>query len=203
MNASESEIKVVSQITFVPKPPPKKQKTLDWFRSTKKNEKHVSPTPSVTKSEPCSSKKNPKQHNVSTSNKLIVNVSTVEIWKSELTKYNVSEWLLYDSDSNGKARNLRCKFCIKYEHKICGLPNFSDIFIKGSQNYKKSAVEDHAKNKGDNPKHPHTVAYKLYLEESNVELETRSQMLAAAGGNATIATLCHVLRNFHLKISSA
>ena len=41
------------------------------------------------------------------------------------------------------------------------------------------------KNNSGNPKHPHTVAYKLFLEESNVKLETRSQMLAASGGNST------------------
>ena len=90
-----------------------------------------------------------------------VTPSMVEKWKAELFELNVAEWLLFDSDANGKARNLRCKFCIQFEDKICDLPNFSDIFIHGSRNYKKYRVEDHAKNKNKDPKHPRIVAYKL------------------------------------------
>ena len=71
-----------------------------------------------------------------------------------------------------------------FEHKIREFPNFSDIFIKGSQNYRKSAVEDHAKNKGGNPKHPHSVAYKLYLEgQKSIDLEERSQTLSSGKMN--------------------
>ena len=112
----------------------------------------------------------------------------------------MSDWLIYDTDANGKARNLRCKFVIQYEHKICGLLNFGDIFIKGSQNYKNSAVVVHAKNNSGNPKHPHTVACKLFLEESNLKLETRSQMLAASGGNSTNSDIVSSFKNFHLMI---
>lgn len=105
---SEIDVEVVSQVSFFTKPPPKKQKIIDWFstKSTKKNDENVSRTPSVTKGVvPCGTKKNPKQHNANSSigNKQTVSVATVEKWKSELTMYNVSEWLLYDTDSCGKA----------------------------------------------------------------------------------------------------
>ena len=56
------------------------------------------------------------------------------------------------------------------------------IFLSGSQNYKKSAVVDHAKNKNNEPLHPHTVAYKLFLETSKMSLETKSKLLATSGG---------------------
>ena len=60
------------------------------------------------------------------------------------------------------------------------MPNFSDNFIHGSINYKKSVVEDHAK-KSNNPNHPHTVAYKLYLGASDMSLQAGSQKLAKSG----------------------
>ena len=47
-----------------------------------------------------------------------------------------------------------------FQDRIKDLPNFLDIFIHGSTNYLKSAVEDHARRKMGDPKHPHTVAYK-------------------------------------------
>ena len=76
-----------------------------------------------------------------------VSVSTVENWKSELSDLNVAEWLTYDVDSDGKAKNLKCKYCIMFQDAIKDLPNFSDIFIHGSTNYRKSGVEHHARNK--------------------------------------------------------
>ena len=94
----------------------------------------------------------------------------------------MAEWLQFDRDAKGKARNLRWKFCIQFNPKISSLPNFTDIFIKGSQNYKKSAVVDHAKNKNNEPLHPHTVAYKLFLETSKMSLATKSKFLASSGG---------------------
>ena len=100
-----------------------------------------------------------------------------------MTDYNVAEWLLYDV-VDGKARNLKCKFCIMFEDKIKDLPNFSNIFVKGSQNYKKCVVESHVKNKTNDPRHPHTVAYNLYLKECQVALEQRSELLAKSGGHA-------------------
>ena len=89
----------------------------------------------------------------------------------------------YETDSQGKARNLKCKFCVMFSEKIRDLPNFSDIFIKGSQNYKKSAVEDHAKNKSGNPKHPHTLAYKLYLDSQDVGLDEKANTLSSGSAN--------------------
>ena len=71
-----------------------------------------------------------------------------------------------------------------FEPKIQEFPNFSDIWIKGSQNYRKSAVEEHAKNKSGNPKHPHSMAYKLYLEsQKSFDLEERSQTLSSGKAN--------------------
>ena len=66
------------------------------------------------------------------------------------------------------------------------LPNFSDILIHGFRNYKKSVVEDHAKNKNIDPTHPHAVAYKLYWETNNKSIEKRAQILAASDGKFNI-----------------
>ena len=90
---------------------------------------------------------------------------------------NVSEWLEYDIDSKGIATHLKCKVCAMLEDRIKDLPNFSDIFIKGSRNFKKSAVQDHAQRKAKDPKHPHSVAYKLYIESQGVGLADHSKIL--------------------------
>jgi hypothetical protein len=112
-------------------------------------------------------KRNPKQHGnigASGSNEVrTVTASTVEKWKSDLSEYSAAEWLTYNVDAAGKARNLRCKFCIVFEDKTKGLPNYSDIYIKGSTNYRVSAVKDHAKNSNGDPQHPHTMAYNNFL----------------------------------------
>ena len=68
--------------------------------------------------------KNPKQHStcsvVNTKQEHIVTPSTVEKCKSKLSELNVAEWLLFDRDANGKAQNLRCKFCnLKTKFVIC------------------------------------------------------------------------------------
>ena len=77
----------------------------------------------------------------------------------------------------GKLRtwNAYIAWCFKTRLKIC--PTFQ-IFIQGSTNYHKSAVDDHARSKKSDPKHPHTVAYKKYLSIKNVELKFRSKTLA-------------------------
>ena len=123
---------------------------------------------------------------VDTKQERTVTPSTVEKWKSELSELNMEEWLLFDSDANGKVRNLRCKFCIQFEDKICDLPNFSDILIHGFRNYKKPVVEDNAKNKNTGPMHPRIFAYKLYLEASNKSIEKRSQILVTSDGQVNI-----------------
>ena len=58
------------------------------------------------------------------------------------------------------------------------------FFIKGAQNYKRSAIVDHAKNKNNKPLLPHTVAFKLFLETSKMSLETKSKLLATSGGKS-------------------
>ena len=54
-------------------------------------------------------------------------------WKTEYS------WL--EIDVNG----MKCKVCKKWEAKISSVKNFSDAFLKGSTNYRKSNVSDHAK----------------------------------------------------------
>ena len=106
----------------------------------------------------------------------------------------MAEWLLSDSDANGKARNLRCTFCIQFEDKLCDLPNFSHILIHGSGNYRKSVVDDHAKNKNKDPMQPHTIVYKLYLEASNKSIEKRTQILAASDGQFNIDVVSNLIK---------
>ena len=43
------------------------------------------------------------------------------------------------------ARNRKCNVCKKWKEKIISVKNFSDTFIKGSKNYRKSTIADHAK----------------------------------------------------------
>ena len=40
---------------------------------------------------------------------------------------------------------LQCNICKKWKEKIISVKNFSDTFIKGSTNYRKSTIADHAK----------------------------------------------------------
>ena len=65
-----------------------------------------------------------------------------------------------------------------FEDKIKGLPNYSDIYIKGSKNYRVSDVKDHAKNSNGDPQHPHTVAYGNFLKASGIEIEQRGNKIA-------------------------
>ena len=56
-------------------------------------------------------KRNPKQRRrnigASSSNEVrTVTASTVEKWKSDLSEYSAAEWLTYDVDAAGKARNV-------------------------------------------------------------------------------------------------
>lgn len=109
-----------------------------------------------------------------------VTPATVKKWMSELAKYNASEWLTYEVDKAGKARNLKCKFCTEYEPQIKKMPFFSNAFIIGSKNYKKSAVEEHAVNSK-----PHQRAYELHLKAKNVPLDERANSLSAASANSS------------------
>ena len=58
---------------------------------------------------------------------------TLQAWKTEYS------WL--EIDVNG----MKCKVCKKWEAKISSVKNLSDAFLKGSTNYRKSNVSDHAK----------------------------------------------------------
>ena len=84
------------------------------FLSSSKKDKHKTDQMVwVAKScvNPSSNKKNPEQHSkcqtVDKPNQRTVSVSTVEGWMSELSQLKVAEWLQFDRDAKGKARNLR------------------------------------------------------------------------------------------------
>ena len=53
--------------------------------------------------------------------------------KSELVKDTVSEWLICEADSNGKAIHLKCNFCISMRNKFCLMPSYSNAFVVGSK----------------------------------------------------------------------
>ena len=53
--------------------------------------------------------------------------------------------LICETDSNDKTKDLKCNFCVSNEKEMHLMPSYSDAFIVGSKNYKKSAIENHAK----------------------------------------------------------
>ena len=61
-------------------------------------------------------------------------IKTLQSWKSEFN------WLTF-----GINIGLQCNVCKKWKEKIISVKNFSDIFTKGSTNYRKSTIADHAK----------------------------------------------------------
>ena len=61
-------------------------------------------------------------------------IKTLQSWKSEFN------WLTFDVNIG-----LQCNVCKKWKEKIISVKNFSDTFIKGSTNYRKSTIADHAK----------------------------------------------------------
>ena len=74
-----------------------------------------------------------------------VTSATVNKWKFELAEKDVSEWLPFSTDKDGKAQNVKCKVCTMYEYEIKKIKLFySNSFVVGCTNYKKSAIEDHA-----------------------------------------------------------
>ena len=75
---------------------------------------------------------------------------------------------------------MKCKFCITYENDIKNLPNFTNLFIIGSTNYKKSAVEDHA------TKSKHLKAYNLYLKSKGVSVDDMSKASSTVPKNTNI-----------------
>ena len=61
-------------------------------------------------------------------------IKTLQSWKSTFN------WLTFDINIG-----LQCNVCKKWKEKIISLKNFSDTFIKGSTNYRKLTIADHAK----------------------------------------------------------
>ena len=61
-------------------------------------------------------------------------IKTIQTWKKDFT------WLII-SPSEG----MKCKLCVKWEKNIDSCKNYSDAFVKGSKNCKRSAVSDHEK----------------------------------------------------------
>ena len=61
-------------------------------------------------------------------------IKTLQSWKSEF------KWLTFDVNIG-----LQCNVCKKWKEKIISVKNLSDTFIKGSTNYRKSTITDHAK----------------------------------------------------------
>ena len=127
---------------------------------------------------------NPKQHKPTKPSNRTVTPATIENWKSELAIHSVAEWLTYDTDKDGKVKDMKCKFCTKYEEEIKTMPNFSNLFIVGSKNYKKSAVEDHA----TKSKH-HLKAYNLHLKSKGASSsEISKSLLSLAPKNTDIVS---------------
>ena len=67
------------------------------------------------------------------SNREAPKAKTIQSWKKEFS------WLEVENNA------LKCLFCCKWEEKIRGTKNYSDAFIKGSTNFRKSSVSDHSK----------------------------------------------------------
>ena len=61
-------------------------------------------------------------------------IKTLQSWKNDFS------WLQI-SPSEG----MKCTLCIKWEKKISSSKNYSEAFIAGSKNYRRSAVSEHAK----------------------------------------------------------
>ena len=61
-------------------------------------------------------------------------IKTIQTWKKDFTWLNVSP-----------SEGMKCKLCVKWEKNIDSCKNYSDAFVKGSKNYKRSAVSDHEK----------------------------------------------------------
>lgn len=160
-----------SALASTSEPPRKVQKAISSMFGKSSEPSTVAPS-AISSSSFTKERRNPKQHGnigASSSNEVrTVTASTYEKWKSDLSEYSAVEWLTYSVDASGNARSLRCKFCIMFEDKIKGLPNYSDIYIKGSTNYRVSAIKIHAKNSNGDPQHPHTVAYGKFLRSNGI-----------------------------------
>ena len=124
-----------------------------------------------------------------------VKSETIEKWKTELADFNVNEWLFYKTDAKGAPVSIHCKFCIQYEENIKHVDGFTNQFIVGSTNFRKSNVQYHAENTK-----AHTKAYEFYLKdqgktskESNEELKKFKH--SGAGSSSVISGLAKMEKN--------
>ena len=110
-----------------------------------------------------------------------VTAATIEKWKSEIVDFAVNEWLYYEKDASGVSTALFCKFCTDHEEEIKSIDGFTNQYIKGSTNFRKSSVEYHAKNTKS-----HTVAYELHIKESGKELKKLKNFKHSATGSSGV-----------------
>ena len=53
----------------------------------------------------------------------------VEKWESEVVKNAVAKWLICETGSNSKARDLKCNVTVSYEKEIQLMPSYSNAFV--------------------------------------------------------------------------
>ncbi|XP_066928483.1 zinc finger protein 862-like [Clytia hemisphaerica] len=61
-------------------------------------------------------------------------IKTLQKWKNDFSWLNVNH-----------SQGMTCKLCVKWEKTIESSKNYSEAFVKGSKNYRKSAVAEHEK----------------------------------------------------------
>ena len=138
----KDEVEIIDVKTFAPTAP-KKQKTMfsalgmtDRPAFSKATKTIIMPKKKVNNPKLCSGKA-PKP--VSTPSRTVKS-ETIEKWKTELADFNVNEWLFYKTDAKGVPVSIHCKFCIQYEENIKHVDGFTNQFIVGSTNFRKSNV---------------------------------------------------------------
>ena len=110
-----------------------------------------------------------------------VTATTIEKWKIELVDFAVNEWLYYEKGASGVPTALFCKFCMDHEEEIKSIDGFTNQYIKGSTNFRKSSVECHAKNAKS-----HTVAYELHIKESGKDSKKLKNFKHSAAGSSDV-----------------
>lgn len=61
-------------------------------------------------------------------------IKTLQKWKNDFSWLNVNH-----------SQGMTCKLCVKWEKTIESSKNYSEAFVKGSKNYRRSAVAEHEK----------------------------------------------------------
>ena len=73
-----------------------------------------------------------------------ISVVTFNKWKAKYdSEHQTLTWLNCDQHK-GEVTNLWCSVCREYKSRICGMKNFSEAWITGSENQRSSNVLDHA-----------------------------------------------------------